>query len=488
MKFNHGVLRSLLNNQAMSWRVALTELIDNALDAHAKTITVTWSGRRFSVEDDGAGISPKGFEDIYTLGADVRPVHQKTIGRYGIGFKEAAGWLWGITRITSRHRGELRRLMIDWEAEAHRGLEQDDSAPIVTLTRRPTNDAAFTQILCREIRREMPYPDHFPSLVGHLEHVYRPALMAGAQIILQRGRETRTVAATPWPVAAPNTPAIDGTYTLAGRAVHVRAYVTAAEQREAGVHIAVLGRAMDCLTTKFQSRRVYGWATLGEEWEVSKNKTEISDPLRASLMQELEALCRPVLEAAERETQTVVLSELVLRVENELNDSIRGLMRLPTTDDGIELGPPPPPPPPPPGPIRPRRPRRPKPPGPPRPHDVEPDPHPAPRIGIKLVEMDPGFLTNVQKGTHSIVIEIDKAHVFTTAYLHERCRGALGMDPMRIVATAIHALAAKVAVDDEFLAMMPWLKDTAQADRYSLACARLWQGFLRHRVHGQELE
>jgi len=493
MKFNHGVLRSLLNNQAMSWRVALTELIDNALDAQARTITVTWNKRRLTVEDDGVGISPKGFEDIYTLGTDVRPVHQKTIGRYGIGFKEAVGWLWGTTRITSMHHGELRRLLIDWEEEAHRGLEQDDEAPILTLTRRPKELPPFTKIECHDIRREMPPAEHFPGLVAHLAHVYRPALAAGFTIVLHRGRDTTTITETPWPAMAPDIPEIDGTFLLAGRAVHVRAYVTAEDQREAGIHIGVLGRAMDRLTTKFQSRRIYGWVMLGAEWEVSKNKTEISDPLRDPLMAALEAFCRPVLEAAEREAQTVVLNQLALTVANQLNDGINGLMRRPSTEPGFELGPPTAAQPP----VLPEPTPRPQPrpqprlPRPPVDRGAAFEERPAPRIVIEFPAMDPTILTQVKQGSHSWVVEINKDHPFTTEYINESCRGARGghgKDPMRMVATVIHALAAQAMVDDELLAAMPWLHDTAQAERYTLASARLWAGFLAHRVRGEELE
>jgi len=491
VKFNHGILRSLLNNQAMSWRVAITELVDNALDAQARTITVRWHKRTFTVEDDGVGISPSGFEDLYTLGTDIRPVHQKTIGRYGIGFKEAAGWLWGLARIQSRHKGELRRLFIDWEAEAHRGQEHDEDAPMVTLTRRPTRDPSFTRIDCREIRRDMPDRDQFGSLCAHLAHVYRPALATGVQITLGRGKETTTIRETPWPAAAANTPAIDGSCSVAGRPIHVRAYVTAEDQRQAGIHLAIVGRHMDTLTTNFQSRRIYGWATLGEEWEVSKNKTEISDPLRDQLMAALEAFCRPVLEAAEREAQTVVLNELMLRVENQLNDGIRGLMRLPSDQPGDEIFVAPPPSPPPDSaepPSPPKPPGPPRPPHPPTPHGLEPHDEPAPRIVINLVTLEPTILTQVKQGTHSWVVEINKEHPYTPGYLQERCLGARGADPMRLVGTAIHALAAEAAVNDELAAAMPWLKDRAQADRYTLASARLWDGFLRHRVPGGELE
>jgi hypothetical protein len=495
MKFNHGILRSIFNNQAMNWRVALTELIDNALDAGAQRVVIGWKGRRLTVIDDGAGISPEGFDAIYTLGAGARPVQKKTIGRYGVGFKEAAGWLWGTTRITSRHEGVVRRLLIDWDAEAQRGLEQDEGAPTITLTRKPTSDPSFTEISSRDIDREPPNREQLLALIAHLQHVYRPALASGFRIIFLRGKDQMEVSETPWPARAAGTPEVDASVTVAGRTVHVRAYVTAHDQRFPGIHFALIGRHMDTLTTRYQSRRIYGCVTLGAEWEVSKNKTQVSDRFRDRLMDAIEALCRPVLEAAEHEEQTLVLNELALRVENQLNDGIRGAMRLPADEPGIETT------------HRPpleeiicypedeeheeeeeeRRVLTPQPPKPPKERQLKLHEKPAPRVAIKVVDLDPTLLTNVCGNRQSWLVEINRNHPYTKSYLQAPSIGG-HPDLMRMISAAISALAAEAAVNEDIAAAMPWLKDTAQADRYTLACARLWAGYLQHRIAGKELE
>ena len=64
MMTDHHFLHSLKNNQAMSWSIVLTELIDNAIDAQATTIVAGWRGKKFSLHDNGTGVSPAGFEAL----------------------------------------------------------------------------------------------------------------------------------------------------------------------------------------------------------------------------------------------------------------------------------------------------------------------------------------------------------------------------------------------------------------------------------------
>ena len=61
-----------------------------------------------TVEDNGVGVSPEGFEALYTLGGH-RPLDHPRykISRHGRGAKDALGWFWGITTITSRHDGRV---------------------------------------------------------------------------------------------------------------------------------------------------------------------------------------------------------------------------------------------------------------------------------------------------------------------------------------------------------------------------------------------
>lgn len=72
----------------------LDELIDNSIDAGADRIAIVFhtDNRRvigITVHDNGAGMSPDQINEMMRLGAHV-PRTRATIGRYGVGFKEAS--------------------------------------------------------------------------------------------------------------------------------------------------------------------------------------------------------------------------------------------------------------------------------------------------------------------------------------------------------------------------------------------------------------
>lgn len=72
----------------------LDELIDNSIDAGADRIAIVFhtDNRRvigITVHDNGAGMSPDQINEMMRLGAHV-PRTGETIGRYGVGFKEAS--------------------------------------------------------------------------------------------------------------------------------------------------------------------------------------------------------------------------------------------------------------------------------------------------------------------------------------------------------------------------------------------------------------
>lgn len=72
----------------------LDELIDNSIDAGADRIAIVFhtDNRRvigITVHDNGAGMSPDQINEMMRLGAHV-PRTAETIGRYGVGFKEAS--------------------------------------------------------------------------------------------------------------------------------------------------------------------------------------------------------------------------------------------------------------------------------------------------------------------------------------------------------------------------------------------------------------
>lgn len=79
------LLESHTNNN-MPWWQALAELIDNALDANAKSVSIIVAGKTLTVKDDGNGV-----EDVLSLFrlGEHRKSKSTKLGRYGGGVRYA---------------------------------------------------------------------------------------------------------------------------------------------------------------------------------------------------------------------------------------------------------------------------------------------------------------------------------------------------------------------------------------------------------------
>ena len=324
MRMDSRYLYSLRNNAAMGFIVAIGELIDNALQAHATRIVCRMLPGRFVIEDDGLGVSPEGFEALYTLGGHRPMDHPRyRISQHGRGAKDALGWFWGVTTITSRHDGRTRKMVIDWMKEAEKGLVSDHAlAPVVPLVGRP-GLPSFTKIVSQNHNRGDVGLPLYSRMAEQFGHTYRPALEDGVRIVLQRFKDQIEVQPEPEPARRLDQPAVDTEIRVAGRLVGVRAYVTCDTPRFGGLHIAMGGRVMDQIRTSVQVRNVYGWVTLAPEWESSTDKTAITDAHRIELDQAVEEVCHEVLEAAEKITRRIIIDELQLAVTELLRDVLR---------------------------------------------------------------------------------------------------------------------------------------------------------------------
>jgi hypothetical protein len=455
--------------------------------AEARSFIAAWDGERtFVAKDDGHGVSPEGFEALYTLGGHVRSVHRgHQPGRYGVGFKEAAGWLWGITTIRSVHQGRRRELVIDWADEATKGLSTDMRIPVTNFPGRP-GGPSVTAIVCEQIIRKAPAIETLHTLSQEFGHIYRPALEDGFRIHFQLGDLDLAIRPTPWPMKAADSPAVNRTITVAGREVHVRAYVTEMDQTYSGIHFACEGRAMDRLKTRHKSPRLYGWVTLGHEWQIGKNKTEITDRHRGVLMTEIERVCRAVLDAAARDQHALVLQELQLKVDDILRDGLAGILVVPETMNG--------PVPPPQGPpMIPRGPRIPvdeprepslprRPPRIDNPLETTTEPDRAPKVTYLLTTaIRADQLVELDISTNRWTVQINKDSRFVRDFLEAPAlgsRGVEGIDPMRLIHVMLDTIAAAAVHDERVFAAMPWLQGTASDLRYGLALKKLWDGIL----------
>lgn len=471
MMTNHHFLYSLKNNQAMSWSIVLTELIDNAIDAQASSIVAGWKGRKFSLHDNGTGVSPAGFEALYTLGGHVKEPTRYAIGRYGVGFKEAAGWLWGRTKVTSFHDRKSRQLIIDWEREARRGKAHDTVAPVTFL--KGDRSVYHTKVECDGTDRKMPNPDVLTRIIRQLEHTYRPALEGGLSIQLRRAEDAPIVLqAAPWPLATADVQHVDETIMIEGRLCTLHAYLAADDVMFPGIHFALQGRAMGrCLPV--ESNRLYGWVHLGPEWEVGKNKTEITDPLKGVLVKAIEEVCAPLLAAARKQHLAAVIQDLVL----DLNPYLDGLSaqclvpkKRPSTKPGT---------------VQPGN-------GHGGDHggksrDEEDDPTKrdpqntrAPKIMLDFTKSATDQVVWLEIHDQTWTVKAKAEHLLE-GFVTEKVFGGRGSDPSRMMNVILTTIAAAAVWNNEVAQAMPWLENVAPAQRYGLAMDRLWKTYLSMR-------
>jgi hypothetical protein len=482
MYLKHAFLDSLKQNDHMNWHIVTTELIDNALDADAQEIAVGWKKRLFTVLDDGIGVSPEGFEALYTLGGHVKSVAKKTIGRYGIGFKEAAGWLWGTTTIRSRRRepGALvHQLRINWDHEMCYGDTADGTLPLREIKNPKWPNG--TEIRCDGILRPPPSREVFDRLTTHLAHVYHPALTTGCRMILARqDEEPVTLVPSPWPAAAVDTPRAEGTLIVAGRPVRVVAYVTAEDPAFPGLHVATHGRVMDRITSKRNARRLYGWVTLGDGWEVAKNKTAITDPHREELWAKIADFCKAVFDAAEKEADRVQLTALATTATYALRDALKAQHLVPgyggrapvitrKKNGGCALV----------GKQVERRPRLPPHHDPDNPDTKESK---APYVEFHFGNVTTGELTTLDATTTMWTVIGDQTNEGFIAYVMEPCFGARGADPSRLIQAIIHRIAASAVTNPVIAAALPRLEGVPQDQIYGVASTLLWNSYLATRT------
>ena len=114
---NHGRLINAVANIGYDTEVALCDLIDNCLDAHANTIWVTLGKdtqedegeadtiREYIIADDGIGMDRHTLINAFTLGAD-HPRTPRSLGKFGLGLKSAGLSLGRELVIITRAEGE----------------------------------------------------------------------------------------------------------------------------------------------------------------------------------------------------------------------------------------------------------------------------------------------------------------------------------------------------------------------------------------------
>ena len=321
-----SILRSL-NAQPMQWKVALGEACDNSFDSGANWLRIAFHGdKQVEIADDGGGCN--NIEAMLTIGSHYKQANTK-LGRFGVGLKELACWLWGELVIQTINGGVMRKAAIDWERLAR---APDWNVP--DPTEKPVGDRQErgTKLLFRKTVRNRP--GDMTVLADELGYLFAPALWNGKQIAIESGKKKLTVAA--WKLPEFDGDIVRDDFSVNGKRVELTAGVVATDHTNLRKGFTFIHEFRVLLNSALGSggksvSRVCGTVVLGPEWKLGKNKDAIqdSDDQMKALEQAIYLRCQAVLTRGERQSTMLRNSAF----EGAVTTALRGLFSAVVDDN-----------------------------------------------------------------------------------------------------------------------------------------------------------
>lgn len=308
-----------IRSRRFGWEPAMEELTDNSIDARATTITITFDRQSVTIQDDGVGCAH--LEDMFRLGSHHGHAGGQGLGRYGVGLKDTAIWLWGETLIETVRDGRYGGVKVRW-ADLERTPDWDAPDPTYgPANGRPTG----TTISFRHIEKRPPTDDALARLIDNLSFVFAPALKRGVRLIVKRPKYAPIIAQRfDLPVREH---VISGDLLVHDRQIHVDVGLVPEghPNKRPGFsyifkhRVIIPASGLGC--GRYNTSRIFGWVILGDGWRLTPHKDDISD-FSEELGVAVEAFARPVLEMATQQSEVLRLSEL----ESELTSMVRAAL------------------------------------------------------------------------------------------------------------------------------------------------------------------
>lgn len=320
-----SILRSI-NAQPMQWKVALGEACDNSFDSGANWVRIVFTGdKQVEITDDGGGCN--NIQAMLTIGSHYKQANTK-LGRFGVGLKELACWLWGELVIQTIHGGVIRKAAIDWER-----LAKASDWNVPDPTENPVEDQQRgTKLLFRKTIRNRP--GDLAVLADELGYLFAPALWGGKQIAIESGKKKLTVAA--WKLPEFEGDVVRDSFAVNGKRVELTAGVVSSDHINSRKGFTFIHEFRVLLNSAMGScgksvSRICGTVVLGPEWKLGKNKDAIqdSDDQMKALEQAIYARCESILERGERQSTMLRNSAF----EGAVTTALRGLLSAAVDDD-----------------------------------------------------------------------------------------------------------------------------------------------------------
>lgn len=300
------------------WWVVLSEWIDNAFDANAKTIAFEFVKDALRIYDDGTGCADP--LALVRLGGHEK--HRTTkLGRYGIGGKEAALWVGGLeskVQWTSTHQGHVYRLHVNWR-------EYGQSWHLTTPSSEPSDSDVGTTILISPLTKKPPHGKSWDELKAEIAYLYSPALKQGRQIKFRRatkGAEWEPLVRWELPIL---TDIIDVRIEVRGHRARVYCGVVEGANPRSGFTYCHEWRVIEAASSNgcgmYSSARVCGFVDLDSSWPLTKNKDGITTD-REELYAEVARVAEPVLRKAEAASRDLCSRQFETAVSSQLNSML----------------------------------------------------------------------------------------------------------------------------------------------------------------------
>lgn len=261
-------LFSIRDQAGFTWKSMICELVDNSFNAGATSVSLKWSGGKvFSISDNGNGA--KDLTALINLGKRISQ-DTDTIGRYGVGAKQALVWLWGTTEILSTTDRQKSHVIANWCDIAT--SQSEWPVPAVEIG----DFQSGTQIVSRSTRNKPNLKALRPAIAA----TYTPALELGCKISVWDKNVPVLLSPRQWPET---TKEIEDTIFAAGRPVQVKMGIVkegvlnpyvggfSFERTHRVIKESTLG------ANGFSVARIAARVKLGHEWHLSTNKDEFYD-------------------------------------------------------------------------------------------------------------------------------------------------------------------------------------------------------------------
>lgn len=298
-----------LHSTSLGWKKCLGELIDNAFDAKATSVAIDFSGRTLVVADNGIGCS-----EVDAFFRQGKHRSRNGLGRFGVGLKDAAAWLWGTTEVKSITKDGGVKCSVNWK-KLTEGCQWKVNAHHIDKV----GDTG-TRLTFSNIARKSPSE----SLYEELGYTFFPAIESGRQILIRRGNKR------PFPVAAFQFPPLDNVIEhssdINGKEFRVHAGIVqdGHDNPHPGFTIAYKHRVITTTADgcgSYGTARFVGVVHLGEQWKLSRNKDELVED--ASLLAEtLHLICKDILIAAADKSRIVTLAGMEEAIASNLQDAL----------------------------------------------------------------------------------------------------------------------------------------------------------------------